>query len=186
MKTWQRLLAKAEKLIRGGNSSLYQRVVLLAQVFDDPEFGRDAAAEGTNPLGMLNDKTSDTCANFTELYQMLKMFPSKDQWVNGNISEMRLQMIAAHRPPSQRRPAIDADADADDADSGHVNGNGMKHTASVEHKSWKVDALKGRAKMDQMAAEIRHLKGELKKAHARIRQQDELLKNFSRRRQPAK
>jgi hypothetical protein len=89
---WKTLLAQHDKLKSKNGSTMFDRVTLLAKVYEDPHFTMDMDAQGKKAIEILDGKVSDTCANFTELLQMLKMFPRKGQWADGNLNEMRVEM----------------------------------------------------------------------------------------------
>lgn len=90
---WKALLEQHDKLMKQSGVTLYDRVTLLAKVFEDPQFILDMKSGGESHVEELDKRVADTCANFTELLQVLKMFPQKRQWENGNLSDMRLKML---------------------------------------------------------------------------------------------
>lgn len=92
MKKWETLLRKAMGLARENRADLYERVKVLAQVFDDPMFKRDMMRQGKQPGVFLNSVVEDTFTTFSELYAMIRMFPSKDQWKNGDLRELRASL----------------------------------------------------------------------------------------------
>lgn len=89
---WQSLMVKADKVAKDGKGSLWERVKLLSQVFDDPQFKEAMETEGKKPGLVMNDKVADTFTNFAELYAMLKKFPTKEEWATGDLPRMRDQM----------------------------------------------------------------------------------------------
>ena len=88
-KKWQTLLARADRAAREGKGSLFDRVSLLAQVLEDPQFKADMLREQRKPMVVLNAKVEDTFTNFAELYAMLKAFPDRARWEGGDLPAMR-------------------------------------------------------------------------------------------------
>lgn len=96
-KTWKTLLAQHDKLKKQAGGCLFDRVTLLQHVYNDPAFSEAMLKQKKQPLDVMNDKINDVCANFTELVQILKMFPRRSQWLSGNIYDMREKMIQSIR-----------------------------------------------------------------------------------------
>ena len=94
-KNWRVLVEQADKLAKQGAGMVYDRVRLLAKVFEDKDFLNDMQGEGTTPGDFLNKHVNDTCANFTELYQMLKRYPNRRQWEATGLADMRQALIAS-------------------------------------------------------------------------------------------
>lgn len=90
---WKELLKQHDKLVASAQSTLYDRVTLLRKVYEDPHFLDDMRKESKSPVEVLDSRVKDTCANFTELLQVLKLFPNRKQWENGDLSDMRRQML---------------------------------------------------------------------------------------------
>lgn len=91
--SWEALLKKEERLSQSGRAFLFDRVKLLSQVFDNPDFRKKMTASGKAPQLVLDDRLNDTGFNFTELHQMMKKFPAKLAWKTGNLSAMRLEVL---------------------------------------------------------------------------------------------
>lgn len=96
-KGWELLLEQHDKLVQQSNAGLYDRVKILAKVFEDSQFGKDMLKLGQTAEQRLHECVTDTCANFTELYQMLKLFPKRNQWQSSSLSQMRTTMLATLR-----------------------------------------------------------------------------------------
>jgi hypothetical protein len=177
MKTWQKLMGEVRKLAKAGRASLYERVGRLVKIAADPEFVRDVTGEGKNPTVVINDEISDSIANFTELRDMLEMFPSKDQWVNGNLAEMRAAAVKARIPPKKVKEQVSFTATVPNGRKSEEKEE-LVEIASVEQKSWKEEALKNRETIRQLRAEVRQLKAENKDLK-------DILKGFSRKQRRA-
>ena len=107
---WKALLKQHDVLKQQASTTLYDRVTILAKVHEDPHYLTYVRNSKKSPIEELDSRVSDTCANFTELLQMLKMFPKKAQWTSGDLSGMRLQMLEklreqqnGKRKPSKRK-----------------------------------------------------------------------------------
>lgn len=91
--TWKVLLKQHDLLKKKATASVYDRVKLLALVWENPSYLEDCRKNGKSPGEDMNARVNDTCANWTELFQMLKMFPNKKEWTNGDLSKMRMDML---------------------------------------------------------------------------------------------
>lgn len=90
---WERLLEEHDRLVRRSNSTLYDRVVLLRKVYDDSAY-KTAMREQRRPFTEeLDTRVSDTCAPFTDLLQILKQYPDRKHWVNGDLANMRREVV---------------------------------------------------------------------------------------------
>jgi hypothetical protein len=98
-KTWEVLLSRAKKLAREGRASLFDRVQIAAKIWEDSEFQKDNPA----PTKVLDSLLNDSFSNFTQLYQMLQIFPNKLKWVRGDLVEMQLEMLQAIPKPRGKR-----------------------------------------------------------------------------------
>lgn len=88
MKNYQKQLARHDKLARENRITLFDRVVLLMSVYEDPEFREDMRAAGKPFIQVLDEKVSDTCATILQLAEVRKRFPRKIQWAGGNLTQM--------------------------------------------------------------------------------------------------
>ena len=104
---WKALLVRHDKLVKEANCILYDRVTLLKTVYEDPLFKEAQEAAGVNPTKLINEKLTDTCTNFVELLQILRLFPNRRQWQTIGLSEMRQKMLESLQkayPPKPRKP----------------------------------------------------------------------------------
>jgi chromosome segregation ATPase len=92
---WKTLLDQHDKLKKQASASLYDRVTLLTWVYEDPHFQTDMKKGKKSATAELDKRVSDTCANFTELLHMLRMFPKRNQWESGDLNEMRMKMLGS-------------------------------------------------------------------------------------------
>jgi hypothetical protein len=99
---WKALLKQHDKLKKQASGTTFDRITLLKKVSEDSFFLAATLKDGKVWTEELDSRVSDTCANITELFQMLKMFPKKAQWVNGDLSTMRTQMLEKIREEQQK------------------------------------------------------------------------------------
>ncbi len=147
---WKALLEQHDKLRKLAGVTLYDRVTLLAKVYEDPQFVVDMKADGKSHIEELDKRVSDTCANFTELLQMLKMFPRRQSWSSGDLSAMRLKMLDKLRGKQKKQQAKKGDKEKED------NGRHNRRTATL-------------AQVNERDAEIERLKSELKTGNQLIK-----------------
>ncbi len=110
---WKALLKQHDTLKSTAAGTTFDRVTLLAKVYADEHYLAAMKANGRSPTKGLDKRLSDMCANFTELVQILKMFPKKSQWTKGDLGEMRLQMLEklrAEQSVKSTTPAGKSDA----------------------------------------------------------------------------
>lgn len=92
-KKYEVLLGQVVKMVQIQTASLFDRMTLLCKVFDDPEFQTDIKTTKQAATQVLEKYVADTSCNFTELYHIRKMFPSKDQWQRKGLVSMRQKFL---------------------------------------------------------------------------------------------
>lgn len=93
MKTYEKLLEQAKKMMWVGMGNLYDRTKLLMKVYDDPEFQADQEAGKQEANQTLSRVLQDCPTNFLEMMHLVRMFPRRTQWTTGSLSDMRLQLF---------------------------------------------------------------------------------------------
>lgn len=88
MKTHEKKMAQHDKLAREHRICLFDRVTLLTEIYEDPEFRKDMQAKGISFIQVLDEKVADTCATILQLMEIRKKFPRKLQWAAGNLNQM--------------------------------------------------------------------------------------------------
>lgn len=161
MKNWEKLHGQAIKMLGDAKASLYDRGKVLSQVFDDPEFKADMAKQGRRPTQVLDAALTDTFVDFTELNGLLKVFPKRADWKNGDLRSMREALIK-HLGDRKKQHSAEV-----------VQGNGdgttiVKTPGSDQKLSWKQKYLemeqryiKLEARYSQLEADHRHLQESL-------------------------
>jgi hypothetical protein len=155
---WRGLLDATIRLAREGRLSAYQLAGRVSKLLKDTNYKQMLEREGKNPLDELLPFVRHLCvANATELAQMFKMFPREEQWVNGDLAAMRMEMVRALASKTGRKPVSVGAGDVPGASGGDEN-PGVR-------LSWKkrcLDALEEnrvlKARVRQMERGIKHLR----------------------------
>lgn len=101
--SWQTKLQTVMKMVRTARLDLYDRVALLAQVYEDEDFLAHASKSGKEAAHLLLPYVRDTCCNFTELYAIWKAFPRKQQWAGKDLSQLKSEAFASLGQASRNR-----------------------------------------------------------------------------------
>lgn len=164
---WKALLAQHDKLVQQSGVALHDRVTLLARVFEDAEFQSAMAKDGKLPAKELDVRVSDTCANFTELLQILRLFPTRKQWSSGNLSDMRLKMLDKLRADQAERKAKNpAKSKKDKAIDGKP---GTRNTVTVrEYKELEQKTEKTETEVENLRKQLGMANGYIKTLEAQL------------------
>lgn len=157
MKKWEKLMEKIDDMVEQGKGTLYERVKILSEVCDDPQFNADIVEQKGNATELLNSKVNDLWVrgHFMDLYQMFKMFPKKEEWVKGDLQKMQQQMLIKLVEESRQKkngkqtitPKTEEELEKEKI---------KKETV----QSWKERALTAEQRIRELEAEIRFLKRE--------------------------
>lgn len=168
MKKWEKLMEKIDDMVEQGKGTLYERVKILSEVYDDPQFNADIVEQKGNATELLNSKVNDLWVrgHFMDLYQMFKMFPKKEEWVKGDLQKMQQQMLIKLVEESRQKKNGKQTVTV-------VNGKPVvtitpKTEEELEKEkikketvqSWKERALAAEQRIRELEAEIRFLKRE--------------------------
>lgn len=138
-KNWQIDLNKEANLAKSGRENLYERVKILISIEKDAEFLRDN--KGSNLPQFFNERLADTCATFAEAKAIMKLWPKSEQWRNGNLAMMRLEMLVTLQ--QQQRTESKKKSEK----------NGVSDAAKSEQKlSWKEKFLNLEMEYKQLKA----------------------------------
>lgn len=85
---WEIVLRNVDELIKQSNAGLYERVVLLQQVWDDPEFLAFHKSDVDEAEDHLNQKLGDYGITFFDAAAMLKHFPDRAEWASSSIRDL--------------------------------------------------------------------------------------------------
>ena len=133
--SWKVLMSQHDKLVGQSMGILYERVKLLCRIEEVAEFQK----EYQDRAGIfLDGKVRDTCCLFSELRQIIKLFPKKEQWENGHLGEM--QATTARTISLQKK-----------------NGNGMEEEKGRQHLSWKEKFITLERKYKELQAAHKQL-----------------------------
>lgn len=142
---WKTLLEKHDKLVAKSNVTLFDRVKLLKEVFDDPSYKMDCRSSGRRETEMLDLRLTDTCASFGDLHRTIKLYPNRDQWKNGNLSRMIIDAAEVVRAEARER------------------NQALEVPGSKDQKlSWKQRALVAEGRVRELEGEVRELKAEVR------------------------
>lgn len=100
---WEIKLKEVDRLIAGSNASLFDRAVLLQEVYDDPGFRQFHGAKEDAMHDQLDAKLGDYGITFADASLMLRYFPAKASWQTSHIRNMLAE--AMDRRDAERRPA---------------------------------------------------------------------------------
>lgn len=103
---WKALLTRHDRLAKQGAAITYERVVLLVMVYEDPSYVEYTHKSGTGILTALDSRLEGTFISFMELLQILKLFPKKSQWINGNLLAMRTKMLDTLRARTHQQKKV--------------------------------------------------------------------------------
>lgn len=171
-KTWEVLLEQHDELVRDSNATLYDRVTLLVEVYQNRGFKSAMKKEDKNPVDFLNKKLSDTAVNFTELWEILKEFPRRKQWEEGDLSDMRIHVINKIRQAQQSRK--EGEAGKENGGKGKPNGKGKGHSSRKSATLAKLremeESIKDRdSQLEHLQSENVHLRNQLQQANQMIK-----------------
>lgn len=165
--TWQQSLAKAREMRGHAGAALYDRMVLLVNVFEDSDWRlRTGVTDESKWLDMLNEEVSDVFLTFGELRDMLAYAPERAQWTDGRLDKLRAKMIEDRRA-AKRKEKEDA-GEAGEADKPVRNYVTKEDLATVEHEKAQVEQklmiVEGEHK--SLAERVRELEAENRKLRA--------------------
>lgn len=92
---WRNKLDAARALAKQGAALVYDRVVLLRDVYDDAAFLNDCDRRDASPLEELNDEVADTAMTFVTLQAMLDKFPNREDWEARRLQDMAAEIVVA-------------------------------------------------------------------------------------------
>ena len=98
MKKWKEKLAQVKNLRKRSASLVYDRVVLLVDVYADEEFLTDEGLDDLSAADRLDEELADVCADFLSLKAVLEFYPNCKQWEG-----RRLDLIVAEVKEAERK-----------------------------------------------------------------------------------
>lgn len=103
---WTMTLRKVDEMIAASNASLYDRVKLLCQVWDDQDFIAHHNGDVDAAEKHLNQKLGDYAIGFFEARSLLKHKPRRGDWEGGSIRQILAEALDAERQ-SRKQEAVD-------------------------------------------------------------------------------
>jgi hypothetical protein len=150
-KNWRTKLNLARDLKKRGIQLLFERMTVLAQVHDDPEFRAWCAAENRDLYNELDHDVDDTAATFMTLKAVLDHFPNREDWQTKGLPTMIAEIQVKQRAERKPRETVSHKQRADDAEK------------LVEQLQDEVDRL--RAENSLLREQVAELKESLAFAH---------------------
>ena len=166
---WELTLKKVDALIAESNGSLYDRAVMLKEVWDDPGFLEFHNRDIDKAEEHLNEKLGDYGVTIFDCISLLKHFPDRMRWTGGKLREMlaaaldaesRMRSDSADPKPDRKGPVARKEFDKLESDLKHVNS--------------RADALA--EENGRLRAENATLRSQLDQAHGRISELERILK----------
>lgn len=166
--TWQKSLAQSREMRGTSGGLLYERMVLLNNVFLDGDWRlRQGQLDESELMALLDGEVADVFLPFGELREMLLFAPERAQWTDGNLVKLRAAM---HQSRADARKAQQGERPT----PRRVTKEELK---AVEDEKAKVEMrasyLEGEAKSwaekcRELEEENRQLQRELARAEGRI------------------
>lgn len=126
---WELKMGRQRELRKKGAELLFERVQLLVQCYDDPEFRSFCEQNSIVDLDYMDNELEDTAANFLTLRAVYEAYPTALEWKKHNIRDLIAEVLASTK--KTREPG--------------------------QKQSWKERALAAEKMCEQLRAEIRIL-----------------------------
>lgn len=101
---WRKRLEEARELAKQGAALTFDRITILAEIYQDPAFLNDCDRRGVDPIEEINDEVADTAMTFTTLRSMLAEFPRREDWLNRRLQDMAASIIVNRREVDNKKP----------------------------------------------------------------------------------
>lgn len=102
--TFGQKLALNRELIAQGAAVVYDRAILLRDVYEDQEFIAQCRATDEDASELMDEECGDLCCSFHQLMAILERFPNKDAWTSGRLQHM-LAVVLDERQKTDRKAA---------------------------------------------------------------------------------
>jgi hypothetical protein len=143
---WKDLMKKHDELKGEGQGRLYDRVVYLLLIKDDPHFMADCRKQKTTTAAVLDAAVDDTCAHAVDLFELMKRKKKRDAWVNGNLKAMLMEMWADIRKKA-----------------GVKNGRKHRKTATVAmYKEKEAEVVRKDSELDLLREQLKSTQARVK------------------------
>lgn len=95
MKTWKTLLAQFDKMVQTGRASVYDIAKVLAKLVTDPEYKQSMVSQQKTATAEVQKRLDSMLlgATITDLADMLKKYPKREQWERGSLKQMRMEAV---------------------------------------------------------------------------------------------
>jgi DNA repair exonuclease SbcCD ATPase subunit len=100
---WEMKLKKVDDLIAQSNASLFDRVKLLIEIWDDVDFLAHVDGSVDKAELLLDAKLGDYGIGFFEARSLMKHFPKRPHWVGTPIRQMLAEALEVERSERKER-----------------------------------------------------------------------------------
>lgn len=136
-KGWKEQLERQRDMKKRGIKLLFQRVRLLAEVYESQEFRDWCLKEGLRDTEFLDSELSDVGLNFLTLRAVLEQFPKESHWINADLRKLVASVIEDQKKE-------------------------RKLSGGRETQSWKKRCLEAEAECERLRAELDAVKEQLR------------------------
>lgn len=159
---WEVALKKVDSLIAASNATLYERVTLLKQVWDNADFLAYHRQDIDKAEQHLNAKLGDYGLTIFDCLALLKQFPHRENWEAGKLRQMLATALEAEElsranaagPKAERKGPI-------------ARSEFEKLEDSLRHMNSRADSLaeeNGRLRSEnaQLRSDLDHARGQIR------------------------
>lgn len=157
---WKLKLEKARELVGKSNAGLYDRVKLLVEVYEDPDFLDFHDNVYDKAEAELDKALGDYGICFLDAMDIMKHFPKKAEWKGGNLREMLAEAVQA-RINSRREKAPKSKRKGPVAHKEYEKVLKAKEAADQRIKSLEEDNLRLREENRKLTAEVARNEGRI-------------------------
>lgn len=158
---WEVTLKKVDALIAASNATLYDRVVLLKEVWDNPDFLAFHKQDVDKAEEHLNGKLGDYGLTIFDCLSLLKHFPQREKWEGGKLRELLATALDA-----EDKSRASAGAPKAERKGPVARGEFEKLQDSLAHMNSRADSLaeengRLRAENAQLRSDLDHARGQI-------------------------
>ena len=105
---WEIKMNKQREMKRDGAGLLFDRMQLLIECYNDPEFKTWCQQNNDSRVDFLNRELEDVGQEFLHMKTLTDRFPNREDWVGTSVRKMTAQVIAEQQ--DERRKQREAEA----------------------------------------------------------------------------
>lgn len=173
-KKWELVLKEVESLIGHSNGVLFDRVLKLQSVYDDPAFRLHHKEVEDDIHDHLDKFLGDYGISFADASLMLRYYPAKSQWEFGKVREMLAESMDrrdAERPQAAapRKRSVVSHKEFEQVQK-------QVEQETVRSKALASELADKRTELEQLREENKRLTRELARAEGRISELERMVK----------